>query len=238
MCAHPVRECVSLHMHSGAQTHAAVVARRLMASRSPSSRPRCSGMSGRRPPSRCELPSKARRAPANLGAILRYLDRSLRGPDAAPLRHAVIHARDAVLRRQQRPSAAPAHSLPVESACSASELRAASGTVSLSSAGEANALVAPPDEAATGSDAADPAADGVESSSRLYCVCPISHEIMRDPVICCDGHSYDRVNIERWLESHDTSPLTNAQLSSKALIPNHQLRAICEHELALAPGST
>ena len=127
----------------------------------------------------------------------------------------------------------PAHSLLVESTCtSASELMVASGTCLGSAAcGEANAL-APPDEGATSSEAADPVSAGFESISMRHFVCPISHEIMRNPVICCDGHSYDRVNIERWFESHGTSPQTNAHLSSKALIPNHQLRAICEHVLA------
>ncbi|EKX45487.1 hypothetical protein GUITHDRAFT_53147, partial [Guillardia theta CCMP2712] len=40
-------------------------------------------------------------------------------------------------------------------------------------------------------------------------LCPISMEVMKDPVIAMDGHSYERQNIERWLEDHNTSPLTN-----------------------------
>ncbi len=31
---------------------------------------------------------------------------------------------------------------------------------------------------------------------------------MRDPVVCADGHSYERAVIEEWLQDHDTSPLT------------------------------
>ena len=47
--------------------------------------------------------------------------------------------------------------------------------------------------------------------------CPISHEPMVDPVVTDDGHTYERANIERWFESHDTSPLTGARLASKRL---------------------
>lgn len=65
------------------------------------------------------------------------------------------------------------------------------------------------------------------------CVCPISHELMTDPVICCDGHSYERASIEKWFEDHDSSPLTNAELENKDLIPNHVLRAMCERQATL-----
>jgi hypothetical protein len=58
--------------------------------------------------------------------------------------------------------------------------------------------------------------------NELYC--PISLEIMEDPVICSDGNSYDRKEIERWLEDHDTSPKTNKTLPDKRLIPNNALK--------------
>ena len=56
--------------------------------------------------------------------------------------------------------------------------------------------------------------------------CPITMEIMRDPVICADGHSYERGAIEAWLKRHSTSPTTNAKLDHKRLVPNHALRSI------------
>jgi hypothetical protein len=37
-----------------------------------------------------------------------------------------------------------------------------------------------------------------------HLVCPISHELMKDPVMLESGHTYDRTAIERWLESNDT----------------------------------
>lgn len=55
--------------------------------------------------------------------------------------------------------------------------------------------------------------------------CPISQELMSDPVITADGHSFDRACIERWLRCHGTSPVTNLSLPSKALVPNHALRS-------------
>ena len=63
-----------------------------------------------------------------------------------------------------------------------------------------------------------------------YFICPISLEIMSDPVIAADGTTYERICIERWLESHDTSPKTNQVLPSKALIPNYSIRN-CIHKL-------
>jgi len=58
--------------------------------------------------------------------------------------------------------------------------------------------------------------------------CPISMSIMNDPVIAADGHSYERNEIERWLQSRDTSPITNLPLAHKNLIPNHALRNAIE----------
>ena len=36
--------------------------------------------------------------------------------------------------------------------------------------------------------------------------CPISMEIMRDPVIAADGHTYERAEIESWFANNRTSP--------------------------------
>jgi len=58
--------------------------------------------------------------------------------------------------------------------------------------------------------------------------CPITCDLMSDPVICADGHTYDRYAIERWLSQHGTSPKTNARLPSREVIPNHNLRALIE----------
>ena len=56
-------------------------------------------------------------------------------------------------------------------------------------------------------------------------VCPITREMMRDPVFCGDGHTYERDAISVWLMTKDTSPKTGCVLESKALIPNFALRS-------------
>lgn len=56
-------------------------------------------------------------------------------------------------------------------------------------------------------------------------VCPLSKEIMTDPVVINDGHSFERASIEQWLQHRDTSPITGAPLLSKQTTPNHALRA-------------
>lgn len=56
-------------------------------------------------------------------------------------------------------------------------------------------------------------------------ICPISLEIMQDPVICSDGNTYERTEITRWLQSHDTSPKTNIELKNKNLITNYAIKS-------------
>jgi hypothetical protein len=53
--------------------------------------------------------------------------------------------------------------------------------------------------------------------------CPITKTIMEDPVVADDGHTYERVAIEAWLKTRETSPLTNLTVSQR-LIPNGNLR--------------
>ena len=55
-------------------------------------------------------------------------------------------------------------------------------------------------------------------------LCPITEEIFTDPVMTCDGHTYERKAIEAWLNSHDNSPVTNLPLSNKNLMPNVVLK--------------
>jgi len=58
--------------------------------------------------------------------------------------------------------------------------------------------------------------------------CPISHEIMKDPVLCADGHTYERSCIEEWMKHNITSPLTGKELTSTNLVPNHALRSLIQ----------
>ena len=64
-------------------------------------------------------------------------------------------------------------------------------------------------------------------------LCPITQEVMHDPVSTADGHTYERTAIERWLSrGKRTSPLTGAVLTSAAVIPNHALRKLIEEHVA------
>ena len=55
-------------------------------------------------------------------------------------------------------------------------------------------------------------------------VCPITTEVMSDPVMAADGHAYERSAIQRWLATKSTSPLTGGALEHPYLTPNHMLR--------------
>lgn len=57
-------------------------------------------------------------------------------------------------------------------------------------------------------------------------LCPIGYDVMEDPVICSDGHTYERGNIEKWLLNSTRSPKTNLMLANRILIPNIVLRGL------------
>ncbi|XP_054777184.1 U-box domain-containing protein 17-like [Prosopis cineraria] len=55
--------------------------------------------------------------------------------------------------------------------------------------------------------------------------CPITLDLMRDPVIISTGQTYDRCSISRWIEDgHCTCPKTGQMLTSTRLVPNRSLR--------------
>ena len=60
-------------------------------------------------------------------------------------------------------------------------------------------------------------------------VCPITLELMRDPVLASDGHAYERQAIECWIAKHLTSPIsprTGAPLETTTIVANHPLRSL------------
>ncbi|PNT66173.1 hypothetical protein BRADI_3g08150v3 [Brachypodium distachyon] len=56
-------------------------------------------------------------------------------------------------------------------------------------------------------------------------ICPITKEVMDDPYVVADGHTYEHYAIEAWLRKYRTSPLTRRKLPNLSIIPNHSLRA-------------
>ena len=65
-----------------------------------------------------------------------------------------------------------------------------------------------------------------ERECSKHMLCPISGQIMRDPVIASDGNTYERSAIKLWVDQGNLgSPLNpDTLLSSSSLYPNHQLR--------------
>ncbi|KAM4631175.1 WD repeat, SAM and U-box domain-containing protein 1 [Polymixia lowei] len=56
-------------------------------------------------------------------------------------------------------------------------------------------------------------------------LCPITRELMREPVIAADGYSYEREAIESWIKTKNrSSPMTNLPLMTTLLTPNHTLK--------------
>jgi len=57
-------------------------------------------------------------------------------------------------------------------------------------------------------------------------LCPITYELMLDPVFTVDGSTYERRAIETWLAKSMTSPITNAPLSASTLVPNRMAKSL------------
>ncbi|PON43410.1 Coatomer beta subunit [Parasponia andersonii] len=59
--------------------------------------------------------------------------------------------------------------------------------------------------------------------------CPISLDLMKDPVTLLTGITYDRESIEKWIEAgNQTCPVTNQVLNSFDQIPNHSIRRMIQ----------
>lgn len=61
-------------------------------------------------------------------------------------------------------------------------------------------------------------------------VCPITQQLMIDPVQASDGHTYEREAIRKWFEKNSTSPMRN-HLPNKDLVSNLFAKKIINHYL-------
>jgi hypothetical protein len=60
--------------------------------------------------------------------------------------------------------------------------------------------------------------------------CPISLELMTDPVTISTGQTYDRVSIQKWLQAGNLlCPKTGEILTNTELVPNSSLRKLIQH---------
>ncbi|KAL6867521.1 hypothetical protein ACP4OV_015545 [Aristida adscensionis] len=73
-------------------------------------------------------------------------------------------------------------------------------------------------------------AGGVELAIPAHFRCPISLDLMRDPVTAPTGITYDRESIEAWLETGRAAvcPVTHAPLRQEDLVPNHAIRRVIQ----------
>jgi hypothetical protein len=65
--------------------------------------------------------------------------------------------------------------------------------------------------------------------------CAITHDVMVDPVIASDGHTYERTAIESWIKKTAKSPMTQEPLTSRRLTPNHFVKALIHAYMEKAP---
>ncbi|KAI3743335.1 hypothetical protein L1987_61042 [Smallanthus sonchifolius] len=72
-----------------------------------------------------------------------------------------------------------------------------------------------------------------------FFVCPISFEIMKDPVMLSTGITYDRDSIEKWLfsQKNEVCPVTKQVVVDIELTPNLTLRRLIQSWCALNPSS-
>ncbi|KAL6888904.1 hypothetical protein ACP4OV_009930 [Aristida adscensionis] len=69
-------------------------------------------------------------------------------------------------------------------------------------------------------------------------ICPITQELMEDPHVAADGHTYEHHAIKAWLRRHDISPVTSRKLPSPSIVPNHSLRAAIQQWKSQLPAQT
>ena len=55
-------------------------------------------------------------------------------------------------------------------------------------------------------------------------MCPLTSDIMEDPVMTREGHSFEKSAILSWLSRHSTCPMTYEPLEISQLVANHALR--------------
>jgi len=60
-------------------------------------------------------------------------------------------------------------------------------------------------------------------------ICPITRDIMLEPVVDREGHTFERAAIEHWVvEHHNTCPISRAPLELADLVPNRALHDAIE----------
>jgi len=94
----------------------------------------------------------------------------------------------------------------------------------------------------------DPVDIEMDSAAPSYFICPLTHSVMKDPVMTTAGSTFERKSIEKWLKKNRKDPLTNQEVKignkDPNLIVNRSLREAIDDwkvkymESRIAPPST
>ena len=74
-----------------------------------------------------------------------------------------------------------------------------------------------------------PPANNIPKDVEEKLICPISLEVMTDPVVTPYGHTFERKTIEEYIDRNGICPITRKPLTKQALIPNYSIREMLEH---------
>lgn len=84
---------------------------------------------------------------------------------------------------------------------------------------------------------ASPPAANILASIEENMVCPITHELMSDPVVSPNGHTYERSHVLRWIQAEGTSPMTREPLTAGQLNRSRDLAEIIRQFRAIGGQS-
>ncbi|CAI5514791.1 unnamed protein product [Closterium sp. Naga37s-1] len=61
-----------------------------------------------------------------------------------------------------------------------------------------------------------------------HLLCPLSKVRMREPVVAADGYTYEKKEIEKWMETSSRSPITGELFAHPMLTPNNAMNVIIQ----------
>ena len=62
-----------------------------------------------------------------------------------------------------------------------------------------------------------------------YFCCPLTLDVMTDPVLDREGNTFEREAVVAWLQKNKTSPISREPLNESMLVPNIALREMINH---------
>ena len=68
----------------------------------------------------------------------------------------------------------------------------------------------------------------LNSGTPIELTCILTKKLYEDPVIAADGHTYERKDIERWIQKDPVSPVTSLLLKNTDLTPNFHIQRLIQ----------